>query len=334
MASAAAPNNSGPPDPQQSAPPQQTGTNSNSTVRTAPAWPADLPLAERYISDPNWPANLRLDLGKMNWDEWSHRMGLVAQRQGFRFWLDGTYAQPDLATSPGRHYTWQLNDDSLRAFLLHNISHAECKLVENLPTSCAVWASLKARHQKRGLYAQLTLIKQVLEIRFSNSTPLEDTLEKIDDLITQISNMGSIDWDKFKSVVLINALGGDLEHIQSQLHGVADDPGFSTNTIVRRIRHEADLEVDAANASCVLTAGALGTVLIFASLRAGSSPGTRSMRPAPPNERRWASRTIKSHRPLVAQKPRLRTLPHLRHHHVLCRPLHPRMHRIPSSSTA
>src|SRR5712691_5128574 len=100
-------------------------------------------------------------------------MRLVAQLQGFHYWLDGTFAQPSLASDAGRHYTWQLTDVSLRAFLLENISRAECKLVEHLPTSSAVWNALRARHEKRGLHSQLTLIKQVLEVRFVTRTPLK-----------------------------------------------------------------------------------------------------------------------------------------------------------------
>jgi hypothetical protein len=45
-----------------------------------------------------------------------------------------------------------------------------------------------------------------------------------------MSNVGDIDWPKFKAFALINALGGDFEYTQSQVHEVADDPGFSAQT--------------------------------------------------------------------------------------------------------
>lgn len=120
-------------------------------------------------------------------------MKLVAQRQGFRYWLDGTYLQPDIASKPQRHYTWQINDDSLRAFIFERISRAECKLVEYLATSSHLWAALRKRYEKLGLYSQFVLIKQSLDIRFVAATPLEETSEKIGDLVTRISNMGPID---------------------------------------------------------------------------------------------------------------------------------------------
>ena len=224
--------------PQQNASSQTGQPTSNSNP---PAWPADLPLTERFITDPHWPAKLQLDLDTGNWEEWSHRMCIIVQNQGFHHWLDGTFAQPNLSTSPGRHYTWQLNDDSLKAFLFHTISHAECKLVKDLPMANAVWNALRIRHEKQGPYAQLMLIKQCLDIRFNLATPLNETIDRIDDLITCISNMGDLDWPKFKTIMLINALGGELEHVQSHIHSMADDPGFCAEKIINRIHRERDL---------------------------------------------------------------------------------------------
>src|SRR5260221_9876658 len=85
------------------------------------------------------------------------------------------------------------------------------------------------------------LIKRGLDVCFTLGTPFTKTITTIDDYITRISNMGDFDWPKFKSVMLINALGGDLEYLQSQIHGMADDPGFSSATIIHRIIQEQDL---------------------------------------------------------------------------------------------
>ena len=241
--------------PNQSQPPQQTvssqtgQTTTTSTSQTgqpvtnsAPvAWPTELPLTERYITDPNWPVKLRLDLNSGNWEEWSHHMCIVVQNQGFCHWLDGTFTPPDINTTAGRYYIWKSNDDSLKVFLLHTISREECKAVKSLLSANAVWNELRIRHEKRGLYAQLMLIKECLAIRFNMTTPLNKMINQIDDLVSRISNMGDIDWNKFKTIMLINALGGELEHVQSQIHGMADEPSFSAEKIVHRIYRERDL---------------------------------------------------------------------------------------------
>jgi len=105
----------------------------------------------------------------------------------------------------------------------------------------AIWNALCIRHEKQGSYAQLMLIKECLNIRFNLAMPLNKTIDQIDDLITCISNMGNMDWPKFKTIMLINALGGKLEHVQSHIHGMADDPGFCAEKIIHRIHQEHDL---------------------------------------------------------------------------------------------
>jgi len=85
------------------------------------------------------------------------------------------------------------------------------------------------------------LIKQLLKIRFTIGTPLNETVEKIDDLITCVLNMGDLDWPMFKTYALINALGGEFKYMQSQVHASLNEPGFLANTVVTRVLQENDL---------------------------------------------------------------------------------------------
>jgi len=85
------------------------------------------------------------------------------------------------------------------------------------------------------------LVKQLLEMWFAVGTPLNETVDKINNLITHVSNMGDLDWPTFKTYVLINALGGKFEYMQSQIHVLSNDPGFSAKTVVARILQESDL---------------------------------------------------------------------------------------------
>ena len=220
------------------------GNAQNSHLNTnlsPPAWPTDLPITEKFMNDPTWPANLRLDLEKANWNEWSYRMRNTAQRCGFCHWLNATYAPPDINTEAGQHYIWQLNDDSLRGFILNAIAQPKCKVIENCQTSNDMWEALRQHHEKCSVWHQLLLVKQLLEMWFTVGTPLNQTVEKMDDLYNHMSNMGPLDWPTFKTYAFINALGGEFEYMQSQIHASANDPGFSANTIVARILQESDL---------------------------------------------------------------------------------------------
>ena len=128
----------------------------------------------------------------------------------------------------------------MRSFLLQNISWAECKIIKNLQTSNEVWNALHTQHEKHGVWHQIMLVKQLLEMRFTMGSPLNETIDNIDDLITRVSNMGNLDWPTFKTWVLINALGGEFEYIQSQVHSSTNEPGFSASTVVACILQEND----------------------------------------------------------------------------------------------
>jgi len=69
-----------------------------------------------------------------------------------------------MASQANRHYTWQLNDNSMCGFILQNILRAECKIIEHLHTSNEVWKALHTRHEKCGTWHQIMLVKQLLEI--------------------------------------------------------------------------------------------------------------------------------------------------------------------------
>jgi len=76
---------------------------------------------------------------------------------------------------------------------------------------------------------------------FTMETPLNETVDKIDNIITCVLNMGPLDWPTFKTYALINALGDEFKYMQSQIHASANDPGFSSNTVIACILQESDL---------------------------------------------------------------------------------------------
>ncbi len=54
-------------------------------------------------------------------------MTLLADRQGFTDWLQGLFPQPDVTSDPKGHRIWQINDRSLKAFILQHVSRADDK---------------------------------------------------------------------------------------------------------------------------------------------------------------------------------------------------------------
>ena len=135
----------------------------------------------QYMNAPTWPADLRLDRSKSNWNEWSLRLTLTCDRQGFTEWLDETFPPPDRAADPLAHRVWTINDRSLKAFILLHVSQRDYKAVCDLPSSRDVFNELRKRHEKfLGPHTQILLLKQAMDQRFRPGVPLSQTLGEID----------------------------------------------------------------------------------------------------------------------------------------------------------
>lgn len=216
---------------------------SNSTMQSTPMTQEDILLTERFLTDPSWPSDLILDLGKSNWTQWSHHFELAASGQGFARYLDGTLVCPNVNTNPKGYWIWGNNDRSLWAFMLWHISPEDYEVVMPFQAlgAHAVYKALWERHEKRGLYAQVLLVKKTLEICFDVTKSLDDTVSEIKSLHQRITDMGEINTDKLLTVFLMNALGDQLPHLQSAIQSMSSNPGFCSAHVTQRIHEENKL---------------------------------------------------------------------------------------------
>jgi hypothetical protein len=190
------------------------------------------------MADPSWPADLCLDLTKSNWEEWSFLLKVKSDRLGFSKWLKGTLPQPDPVLHPKVHNIWETNDCSLRGFIFERISKSDYNAVSHLPTSHLIFSALQQHHEKLGAHAQLLLLKKALDFRYGREAPFCDGADEILAMHTRISNMGPVDLDQIKIILLLNAFGNDHDHLQSSLFAAMDSPSFGANTILRRLQQE------------------------------------------------------------------------------------------------
>ena len=195
----------------------------------------------QYINDPAWPSDLRLDRDKSNWKKWSHRIKIICDRQGFTDWLDNTFPIPDPITENRAHRIWTINDRSLRAFLVENISDLDYKAVCDIPTSRGVYAELRNRHEKLGGHTQILLIERAMKLRFRQGVSLSQTLNEIDNIADTIEAIGPVEHAKLRTAFVTHALGGEFENLQSSVQSITKQPNFTYNDIVKRILEEEDL---------------------------------------------------------------------------------------------
>jgi hypothetical protein len=218
--------------------PPVSNTMTPAASHSNPATTYDITITERFMADPSWPADLRLDLSKSNWEEWSFRLKVQCDRLGFVKWLKGSLPQPDAALHPKAHDIWETNDCSLCGFIYGCISKVDYNAVSHLPTSHLIYKELQQCHEKLSAHAQLLLLKKALDFHYGRDAPFCDGADEILAMHTRISNMGPVDLDQIKIILLLNAFGNDHEHLQSSLYAAMDSPSFRANTIIRRLQQE------------------------------------------------------------------------------------------------
>lgn len=65
--------------------------------------PDDTIFTLQYINNNAWPTDFELNIDEGNWPTWLHQVALLADRQRFSEWLDGSLSCPDKTTHLKAH---------------------------------------------------------------------------------------------------------------------------------------------------------------------------------------------------------------------------------------
>src|SRR6266851_636836 len=214
--------------------------NSTTTVglNSIPTPSSDITISKHFMSNNSWPADLHLDLAKSNWEEWSFQLNCQTDRLGFMRWLKGTLPHLDAILHPKAHDIWETNNCSLRGFIYTCISKLDYTAISHLSTSHLIYVELQQCHEKLGLQAQLILLKKALDFHYNPDGPYCDGAEEILAMHSRIANMGPVDLDQIKVILLLNAFRNNSEHLQSSLYSIMDSPSFGANTILCHLQQE------------------------------------------------------------------------------------------------
>ena len=94
-----------------------------------------------------------------------------------------------------------------------------------------MFRELQQCHEKLGMHAQLLLLKKALDFCYGREVPFYDGVDEILAMHMRISNMGPVDLDQIK-IILLNTFGNDHEYLQLSLFAAMDSPSFRANMIL------------------------------------------------------------------------------------------------------
>ena len=136
---------------------------------------------------------------------------------------------------------WRRTDKSLCAFILKCVSLDKYDVVDGYNTTFEVFEALRTHHEKLGLYVQINLFRKAFDISYNPNTPMNTTSREIQSIYDRIVKMGAFGNDKLLTVLLVNTLAKHYSQLQLTVHGMTDDPGYTSANEFKQVDTEASI---------------------------------------------------------------------------------------------
>src|SRR5467141_1561630 len=111
------------------------------------------------------------------WAAWSHEIKFSFLEASLSQYLDGSNA-PDASDSKVKQNEWKLINLRIIGTLGRNVALSIAQELDESMTAAEAWLLLKKRTQQDGIFAKLNAMHCALCIKFTQCTPIIDTLGK------------------------------------------------------------------------------------------------------------------------------------------------------------
>jgi hypothetical protein len=99
-----------------------------------------------------------------------------------------------------------------------------------------MFETLRKRHEKFGIFGQVSLLREALKVQFDPNTPFDETIAQIQEYHERLVALGGIHGDRLLTIILLNTLGDRFSHFQSVIQTSSNLPAsFSSDYIAKRI---------------------------------------------------------------------------------------------------
>ncbi|KAG2111340.1 uncharacterized protein F5147DRAFT_550208, partial [Suillus discolor] len=129
----------------------------------------------------------------------------------------GTVACLDATREPLAARNWDLNNAGIVAALRNCVSLDDKHVLDGIVGAHRAWTTLRSRHQKLRPIAQILKIQELLNVCYSKNANLAETSHRLTEGVHSIFDMGILTQQVFLSIIMLNALTGDLSHVCDQV---------------------------------------------------------------------------------------------------------------------
>ncbi|KIJ22731.1 hypothetical protein M422DRAFT_196771, partial [Sphaerobolus stellatus SS14] len=158
-------------------------------------------------------AGEKLDKLKSNYKSWLDEAEIFFASCTLLGYFEGTCPRPG-SDEPRALLNWTTNDATATALLFQTLEKSEWEFIDRKLGAKACWDSIKRRHQNQGPIRQVSYLQDAMTMKFSKSIPLPITAEKLCTTVQKAYDMGEINCELMKCILLLNALT-DFPHTRA-----------------------------------------------------------------------------------------------------------------------
>ena len=198
--------------------------------------------ANKYLS----LSNLKEQLGKNNWADWTRRLIPVLEVCGVWNYVNGKIPQPDKQIKPMSASNWTHNDNLAKLLILQNISKSQLQHINQRYNSATVWQEITYLHQSTGFRTGLTYMRKLYAMHAAKDKDIPEFMNKMKSIIEEINSMHDTDLeinDKTFSGVLMQSLPEGWDQYVDSLHhanrtGGGPVPALNIVHLMRNLKDE------------------------------------------------------------------------------------------------
>lgn len=124
-------------------------------------------------------------LDDTNYDSWSFTMKAVLVHQECWNIVSGATPKPELNT-----HAWESKDEKAMATIILSITPMQISFIKSCKTSIEAWNTLRDVHRPKGPVRKVTLFKQLIGMRMSETDCIQQHVCKFSSIVDKLGETG------------------------------------------------------------------------------------------------------------------------------------------------
>lgn len=198
--------------------------------------------------------------GIKNWNIWKFQVGVVLKAKGVFEVTDGTIQKPVLGVNDDKNKyeeelrKWQKRDNTAQEILVSRMEENPMSHILNCETSNEMWIKLKSIYEQKSDVSLHLLQQRFFNFKYDGEG-IALFASKIEDLRTQLSQMGENVSDKMIITKIIMSLPEEFKHFQSAWESVPVEKQYLNDLISRLLIEEERIKTGKEKEEVALAAG-------------------------------------------------------------------------------